>query len=326
MCWDVCWACRPPKPQSCSTNDSNGLKRHALFHPELARMVELGMVRANYARSPVPGRLDDTMREWGGRQFSPHGVADTDVVITTIGPKDRSELPVRFPAAVDADVDDIVQALSAWAGASPQPAPKNKRGERTREQLLDAGTRAFVRNGYVDCAVEDIIQEADISRGTFYAHFKSKKAIFAAIISRSLEARLTSTDVRDIDVPLVRDRVEASVRKFLDSYRRSVGLSMVIEQAAYHDPSFRQIRLIIRDSFSRRIAKGIRRQQARGIADPEIDPAEAGLAIVSMMTYYASTEIGWRGRTPSEEMVELLTSFWIRGVGLDETAEVKKRS
>lgn len=229
---------------------------------------------------------------------------------------------MKFPAAVDADVDDVVRALSVWSGATAQPEPKNKRGERTREQLLDSATRAFVRNGYVDCAVEDIIQEADISRGTFYAHFKSKKAIFAAIIARSIETRLTSTDVSAVDVLLVRDRIEASVRKFLESFLRSKGLSMVIEQAAYHDPSFRQIRLIIRDSFARRIAKGIRSQQARGIADPTVDPAEAGLAIVSMMTNYAQTELGWRDRHPSEEMVELLTHFWVKGIGLDESAPV----
>lgn len=237
----------------------------------------------------------------------------------------RSEEPVRFPAAVDADIEDIVRALSAWSGATPQPAPKNKRGERTRQQLLETAQRAFVLHGFVDCAVEDIIQEADVSRGTFYAHFKSKKAIFAAIIEQSLESRLTSTNVHDVEVPLVRDRIEASVRKFLDSFHRARGLSMVIEQAAYHDSDFRRIRLIIRDSFARRIAKGIRRQQARGIVDAEVDPAEAALAIVSMMTYYCSTELGWRGRSPNEEMVEMLTRFWIRGIGLDETAPVLDR-
>lgn len=236
---------------------------------------------------------------------------------------DRRPSVVKFPAAVDADVDDVIRALSAWSGATEQPAPKNKRGERTRLQLIESATRAFIRQGYVDCSVEDIIQEADISRGTFYAHFKSKKAVFAAIIERSIEGRLTATDVSEVDVPLVRDRIETSVRLFLDSFHRAQGLSMVIEQAAYHDPSFRSIRLIIRDSFARRIAKGIRRQQARGIADAEVDPAEAGLAIVSMMTYYAQTELGWRDRQPSEEMVELLTRFWIRGIGLDEEAPVR---
>lgn len=229
---------------------------------------------------------------------------------------------MKFPAAVDADVEDVMRALSTWSGATEQPAPKNRRGERTRQQLIEAGMRAFIRQGYVDCSVEDILQEADVSRGTFYAHFKSKKAIFATIIGQSIEARLTSTDVSGLEVPLVRDRIEASVRLFLDSFHRAQGLSLVIEQAAYHDPAFRRIRLIIRDSFARRIAKGIRRQQARGIADPEVDPAEAGLAIVSMMTYYAQTEIGWRERQPSEEMVELLTRFWIKGIGLHEDAPV----
>jgi AcrR family transcriptional regulator len=224
------------------------------------------------------------------------------------GRDNRRPPTVKFPAAVDADVEDVIRALDVWSGATAQPAPKNKRGERTRQQLIESATRAFVRQGFVDCSVEDIIQEADISRGTFYAHFKSKKAVFAAIIGQSIEGRLTATDVSHVDVPLVRDRIELSVRLFLDSFHRAQGLSMVIEQAAYHDPSFRRIRLIIRDSFARRIAKGIRRQQARGIADAEIDPAQ--------------TELGWRDRQPSEEMVELLTRFWVRGIGLQEDAPV----
>jgi hypothetical protein len=41
-----------------------------------------------------------------------------------------------------------------------------------------------------------------------------------------------------------------------------------------------------------------------------------------MMTYYAQTELGWRDRQPSEEMVELLTRFWVRGIGLQEDAPV----
>ena len=227
---------------------------------------------------------------------------------------------MRFPEAVDADIEDITRALSVWSGVATAPAPKNVRGVRTRQHLLEAATESFIRLGYLNCAVEDILQEADVSRGTFYAHFKSKKAIFAAVIERSLESRLRSTDVSDVDVPLVRDRVEESVRRFLDSFWRSRGLSMVIEQVAITDPSFRSIRLIIRDSFARRIAKGIRRQQARGIADSTVDPAEAGLAIIAMLTNYAHTELGWRERRPSEEMVDLLTRFWVRGIGLDETA------
>ncbi|MBE9372897.1 TetR/AcrR family transcriptional regulator [Saccharopolyspora sp. HNM0983] len=224
---------------------------------------------------------------------------------------------------MDADIEDITRALGVWSGVVSESEPKNKRGVRTRQHLLDSAAATFVRLGYVNCAVEDILQEADVSRGTFYSHFKSKKAIFAAVITCSLESRMKSTDVSDSEEPLVRGRVEESVRRFLDSYWRTRGLSQVIEQVANHDPSFREIRLIIRDSFAKRIAKGIRRQQARGIADPAVDPAEAGLALVSMLTNYAHTELGWRQRQPSEEMVELLTRFWVHGIGLDEDAPVQ---
>jgi Raf kinase inhibitor-like YbhB/YbcL family protein len=98
---------------------------------------------------------------------------------------------------VDADIEEISRALRSWTGEVAAPAPKNKRGERTREHLLESATTTFVRMGYVNCAVEDILQDADVSRGTFYSHFKSKKAIFAAVIARSLTSRMTSTDVSD---------------------------------------------------------------------------------------------------------------------------------
>lgn len=234
----------------------------------------------------------------------------------------RSEPTVRFPEAVDADIENITRALAQWSDSVAAPSPGNKRGERTRQHLLESATETFMRLGYLNCSVEDILQEANVSRGTFYAHFKSKKAVFAGVVERSLESRLKSTNVSDLDVPLVRDRIEASVRRFLDSYWQSRGLSLVIEQVTNSDPAFREIRLAIRDSFARRIAKGIRGQQARGIADPTVDPVEAGLAIIGMLTQFAHTELGWRARRPTEEMVDLLTRIWVRGIGLDESAPV----
>lgn len=232
----------------------------------------------------------------------------------------------RLPGAVDADIHDITRALVTWTDAPPAPEPKNKRGVRTRQHLLDAAKSAFIGLGYVNCSVEDILAEADVSRGTFYSHFKSKKAIFAAVVELSLEGRMKSTTVSDSEATLVVERIEESVRRFLDSFWQNRGLSQVIEQVTNHDPSFRDIRLIIRDSFARRIATGVRRQQARGIADLDVDPAEAGLMIVAMLSNYAQTELGWRQRHPNEEMVALLTQFWVRGIGLDATAPVASRS
>lgn len=48
--------------------------------------------------------------------------------------------------------------------------------------MLDAAIRVFARKGYVETSIDDIINEADVARGTFYLYFPGKKEIFLAII------------------------------------------------------------------------------------------------------------------------------------------------
>jgi AcrR family transcriptional regulator len=55
--------------------------------------------------------------------------------------------------------------------------------EERREQILEAGIRAFGAKGYHGTQVSDIIAEAGVARGTFYLYFKSKREIFEAIVS-----------------------------------------------------------------------------------------------------------------------------------------------
>lgn len=54
-----------------------------------------------------------------------------------------------------------------------------ERDSRTR--ILAGAGRAFGKLGYGTCRVEDIIEEAGVSRGTFYKFFDSKEAVFDEI-------------------------------------------------------------------------------------------------------------------------------------------------
>jgi len=55
------------------------------------------------------------------------------------------------------------------------------KGERTR-QLLDAAIDCFGKKGYHATQVSDIINKAEVARGTFYLYFKSKREIFDAVM------------------------------------------------------------------------------------------------------------------------------------------------
>ncbi len=54
--------------------------------------------------------------------------------------------------------------------------------ERRREQILQAATRVFARQGYHRASVADIIAEAGIARGTFYLYFPGKREIFSELV------------------------------------------------------------------------------------------------------------------------------------------------
>ena len=56
------------------------------------------------------------------------------------------------------------------------------RKEARRKLLLDAATRLFGSNGYHAATVPLIVAEAGSSVGSFYAHFRNKEDVFAAVL------------------------------------------------------------------------------------------------------------------------------------------------
>ncbi|HJQ61135.1 MAG TPA: helix-turn-helix domain-containing protein [Vineibacter sp.] len=53
---------------------------------------------------------------------------------------------------------------------------------RTRAAILEAAARLFRRHGYEATGIDDIMAEAGLTRGGFYAHFRSKEALFAEVM------------------------------------------------------------------------------------------------------------------------------------------------
>lgn len=49
------------------------------------------------------------------------------------------------------------------------------RAEVTRESVLQGAATIFVRDGYADANLGDIIEEAGVTKGALYFHFGSRK-------------------------------------------------------------------------------------------------------------------------------------------------------
>jgi AcrR family transcriptional regulator len=59
------------------------------------------------------------------------------------------------------------------------------RKEATHERIVEAAARAIRRGGYDGVAVADIMKEAGLTHGGFYAHFASREAMLAEAADRA---------------------------------------------------------------------------------------------------------------------------------------------
>ena len=81
---------------------------------------------------------------------------------------------------------------SAFARSRKRGAEPSSRKERSRALIVEAASRAIRRDGYAGVGVADVMREAGLTHGGFYAHFASRDALLVAAIEhagrRSAEA------------------------------------------------------------------------------------------------------------------------------------------
>lgn len=63
-----------------------------------------------------------------------------------------------------------------------------QRSEETRTKIMESAIKLFSTNGFNKASVDDICEEAGISKGAFYHHFKSKQELFLALLDGWLAA------------------------------------------------------------------------------------------------------------------------------------------
>jgi AcrR family transcriptional regulator len=66
-----------------------------------------------------------------------------------------------------------------------------ERGQATRGQLIAVATELFAARGYDGTSIEAVLGASGASRGSLYHHFKSKDALFEAVLEE-VEARVGS--------------------------------------------------------------------------------------------------------------------------------------
>ena len=79
-----------------------------------------------------------------------------------------------------------------------------KKGEKRKKELLKIAYDMFLTQGYENTSVDEIIEKANIAKGTYYYHFQSKEQMLEEVIDMMIdnEAKMAKQVIgMDISVP-----------------------------------------------------------------------------------------------------------------------------
>jgi AcrR family transcriptional regulator len=148
-----------------------------------------------------------------------------------------------------------------------------------RRLILDAAVRVFARQGFNQCRVSDIADEAGVAYGLVYHYFRSKDEVLDTLFLERWNVMLDvirEVDARDLPA---REKLAALASFIIDSYRHDPDLmKVIIVEVTRAANSFGQTHLgKIREAYDL-IAQIAERAQERGEFTRAVTPQFAAMA------------------------------------------------
>ncbi len=156
--------------------------------------------------------------------------------------------------------------------------PRGAAAEK-RRVILDAAVRVFARQGFNQCRVSDIADEAGVAYGLVYHYFRSKDEVLDTLFLERWNVLLAVIAELDGSERTPREKLLAITSFIVDSYRHDPELmKVIIVEVTRAANSFGQTHLEkIRDAFGL-IAEIVAKAQADGTFKQTVSPEFAAMA------------------------------------------------
>ncbi|MCZ7530767.1 MAG: TetR/AcrR family transcriptional regulator [Acidimicrobiia bacterium] len=187
----------------------------------------------------------------------------------------------------------------------------NTRGQRTMARLLDAGATVFAARGFHAARVDDIVQAAEASHGTFYLYFSNKEDLFRALAAEAADDLARHAQTLG---PLTPDEVGLEVIRhwiggLCDLYRRHGPVIQAWTEAEVSGSEFNRLGADVVGSYASALATRI-----ADVDHGNLDPQLAALALVTMAERLNYYELSGQIGLPESVAVETLAAVTFSAV------------
>jgi TetR/AcrR family transcriptional regulator len=170
--------------------------------------------------------------------------------------------------------------------ASPERNP-----EQSRLRILDAALDSFATHGFGGARVDEIANQAGISKNLIYHYFESKEKLYLAVLERSLNAMRAHYDSMQFDLenPVVgmRQLIQETFNYFVATPELLSLMNTENLLKAKHLKASKKIRDLYRPIMQRLetlLAGGVVKRFFRG----DVDPVNLYISISALSYFYLS--------------------------------------
>ncbi|MGW5045598.1 TetR family transcriptional regulator [Streptomyces griseoluteus] len=172
-----------------------------------------------------------------------------------------------------------------------------RRGQATRQKLLDCLSEMLSSSPYRDVKVIDVARKAGTSPATFYQYFPD---VEGAVLELAESMTAESAELTELLAgrswtgkagwQTAQDLVEG----FLDFYRRHDAILRVVDLAAAEgDKRFNKLRMRILNAVYGPLSEAITELKSKGRMDKDVNPAAIAGSLVTMLSSVAAHQKGF---------------------------------
>lgn len=199
---------------------------------------------------------------------------------------------------------------------------KRADGEETKRKIVLAALELFVRKGYSGTSMIDIMNRVGLTKGSFYAHFKSKGDMLLLIIER-YKVRFIDGMIQHVNesqgdaLDKLHRCISFSARFVTEHENLSLFLTMLtteLKADVDFEPILRAVYRDLHRFISGIISQGIR----QGLVDKETDPDLAALAFMALHDGVLHQWVLNRNLIDPEQYVRTFRKIFMYGLASDK--------
>ncbi|MFJ8784414.1 TetR family transcriptional regulator [Streptomyces sp. NPDC102476] len=173
-----------------------------------------------------------------------------------------------------------------------------RRGQATRQKLLDCLSEMLSSSPYRDVKVIDVARKAGTSPATFYQYFPDVEGAVLEVAEQMATEGGQLTELLDGRSWVGKAgwlTAQELVDGFLEFWRKNDAILRVVDLgAAEGDKRFYKIRMKILNSVNNSLVDAVTELQSKGRVDKDVNPAAIAGSLVAMLAAVASHQKGFQ--------------------------------